>query len=306
MRINRRRRLNVMVSGEAPATVVFFSGMGGGTFDWRAVQPALAGRARCVSFDYAGMGFSDPGPLPRTSGAAVSDIRAVQKRLKIDPPYHLVGHSIGGMAARLFSFLHPQEVAGLVLVDSSCERQLERWFSPKERVSARREGQKARAKALALAIAGELIPGVEEYKMFVGLPDRKLSAAMNESLHRQRTSPGYLRALSSEMDSFESRSTAELDQARRRLGSLPMAVLTGGRSFDSSEEPGARRQATLEEMHREVATLSTRAVHRTIDSGHMIQLERPEAVIAAVSEILDAIELAKQPDQLPITAAVMM
>jgi len=279
-----------MLLGRGSPAVVFFSGLGGGTFDWRRVQPAVAERTKCVSFDYAGAGFSQPGPLPRTSGAAVRDIRAALRRLKIDPPYVLVGHSIGGMAARLFAFLHPDEVAGLVLVDSSCERQLERWFTTEERLSARRAGQRARAKALAKARAGQLVPGADAYKMFVGLPDPTLSAAMSESLHRQRTAPGYLRALGSEMDSFETRSTAELDQARRHLGRLPMVVLTAGRSFDSAQESGARYQAALNAMHCQITALSGRAVQRTIDCGHMIPLERPEAVIAAVNEVLEMID----------------
>lgn len=92
------------------------------------------------------------------------------------------------------------------------------------------------------------------------------------------------------MDSFETRSTAELDQARRHLGRLPMVVLTAGRSFDTARESGARHQAALKAMHCEITALSGRAVQRTIDCGNMIPLERPEAVIAAVNDVLGMID----------------
>ncbi|MFN7594936.1 MAG: alpha/beta fold hydrolase [bacterium] len=55
VRINSRRRLNLMLLGRGSPAVVFFSGLGGGTFDWRRVQPAVAEGAKCVSFDYAGV-----------------------------------------------------------------------------------------------------------------------------------------------------------------------------------------------------------------------------------------------------------
>jgi pimeloyl-ACP methyl ester carboxylesterase len=117
VKVNGRRRLNLYISGEGAPTVILAPGMGGTTLSWGRVQRHVAAYTRVVSFDHAGMGFSDPGPLPRTSQAIVSDLRAALKTAGIAPPYVIAGHSAGGMHMRLFAFLHPDEVAGMVMVD---------------------------------------------------------------------------------------------------------------------------------------------------------------------------------------------
>jgi len=72
-----------------------------------------------LRFDRAGPGESDPGPDPRTTPAIVHNLRNLLQRLQLVPPYVLVGHSYGGLNMQYFAQTFPQEVAGLVLVDSS-------------------------------------------------------------------------------------------------------------------------------------------------------------------------------------------
>jgi hypothetical protein len=105
--VSRRRRLNLLIAGEGEPTVIFAPGGWASTLEWARVQHAVAAKTRTVGYDNAGFGFSDPGPLPRTASAIVSDLRAALKAADIAPPYVLAGWSFGGHAP-----LRLQESAG--------------------------------------------------------------------------------------------------------------------------------------------------------------------------------------------------
>ena len=107
--------------GASGPTVVMDAGIGECSLGWGLVQPEIARFARVCTFDRAGLGWSDPAPTPRTSRQIVSDLHALLTNAGIKPPYVLVGHSFGGLNARLYTSQFPEEVAGMVLVDSAHE-----------------------------------------------------------------------------------------------------------------------------------------------------------------------------------------
>jgi pimeloyl-ACP methyl ester carboxylesterase len=82
---------------------------------------------RIIMHDRAGLGSSDPAPGSRTSLQMVEDLRAVLVAAQVRPPYVLVGHSLGGFTVRLFAGKYPDEVVGMVLVDSSHPDQLTKF-----------------------------------------------------------------------------------------------------------------------------------------------------------------------------------
>jgi pimeloyl-ACP methyl ester carboxylesterase len=131
------RRLYIKCSGEARAgrpVVVMDAGMVSTSDGWSLVQPKAAQFARVCSYDRAGMGKSDRAPQPRTSQDIVNDLHNLLAQGGINPPYVLVGHSLGGMNARLYTSRYPNEVVGMVLVDSTHEDETERMvaFLPPE------------------------------------------------------------------------------------------------------------------------------------------------------------------------------
>jgi pimeloyl-ACP methyl ester carboxylesterase len=117
----RRLRLVRMgpQSADASPTVLFEAGAFGTAADWAVVQGAIAGRYRSCAYDRAGLGYSDPGPAPRDSGAVVRDLEALLQSAKVAPPYVLVAHSMAPVHAYLFALKHPDWVKGLVLVDAT-------------------------------------------------------------------------------------------------------------------------------------------------------------------------------------------
>src|SRR5436190_4265400 len=111
-------RLNLYCMGSGSPTVVFDSGWGDWAPAWSKVQPEIAKWTRACSYDRAGTGFSDPGPMPRTSVHIAEELRTALRRAGIGGPYILVGSAFGGDNVRTFADLYMNEVAGLVLDDA--------------------------------------------------------------------------------------------------------------------------------------------------------------------------------------------
>jgi pimeloyl-ACP methyl ester carboxylesterase len=110
----------VKLEGRGSRTVILESGLGDTLDVWAAVQPHIAaGCARTFSYNRAGYLGSDSSDEPRDSATIVSELRAELSRQNIKPPYVLVGHSLGGLYMQYFARNFPDEVAGLVLVDST-------------------------------------------------------------------------------------------------------------------------------------------------------------------------------------------
>jgi pimeloyl-ACP methyl ester carboxylesterase len=283
--VSRRRGLNLLIAGEGEPTVIFAPGGWASTLEWARVQHPIAARTRTVAYDNAGFGFSDPGPLPRTASAIVSDLRAALKAAGIPPPYVLAGWSFGGLIMRLFAFNHPRDVVGMVMVDSSSERQIGLFATDPMAMAWRRKLLRVEQ----LARAGDLVAGTPEHGEFVvrdGAP--RLPAAVRAARRAQRTSPGFYRAARSEYANLAA-TLDEMNAARRPLGDMPLIVLTAGKFFPMPEEsihPAEVWREAWRAGHDEIAALSTRGERRTVDAGHAIQWERPEVVIAAIEEVL--------------------
>ena len=120
------RRLFVSCSGDesGPATVILIAGGSFSSEVWSRIQEPLSTSARVCSFDRAGVGESDPSPRPQTAEEMVADIYALLRAAREEPPYVLVGHSVGGIYARMFAARFPASVGALVLIDSAHEEQI--------------------------------------------------------------------------------------------------------------------------------------------------------------------------------------
>jgi len=126
------RRLHINCMGEnveGSPTVVLETGLGDSSSVWNRVQPEVAKFVRVCSYDRAGLGGSEPAPVPRTIEAVVADLHTLLANAKVPSPYVLVGHSLGGILARLYASRYPKEVVGMVLVDSAHEDEPDRGLA---------------------------------------------------------------------------------------------------------------------------------------------------------------------------------
>ncbi len=114
-------------SGAAAPTVVFEAALAASSIGWEQVLSGVAADAPVFAYDRAGMGWSDAPPRgaggPRTGREMVEDLRTLLAVAEVPRPIILVGHSYGGLLARLYTALYPREVAGLVLVDAAAPEQ---------------------------------------------------------------------------------------------------------------------------------------------------------------------------------------
>ena len=113
------RSLNIYCSGEGSPTVVLDSGGHTAGYSWIGIQAEIAKLTRACWYDRAALGWSDPGPSPRTPKAVASDLHALLHAAHIAPPYVLVGATSSSFHVRVYTGLYPNEVAGAVLIQAT-------------------------------------------------------------------------------------------------------------------------------------------------------------------------------------------
>jgi pimeloyl-ACP methyl ester carboxylesterase len=111
-------RLHINCTGSGSPTVVLESGAAEASFYWGRIAPAVAGTTKVCVYDRAGRGFSEAAAGPQDGVAVGNDLHALLAASGNAGPYVLVGHSTGGAYVRIFAARYPDEVAGMVLLDS--------------------------------------------------------------------------------------------------------------------------------------------------------------------------------------------
>ncbi len=302
VRIAGGRTINLVCLGHGSPTVILASGGGGWSLSWWRVQPVLAHRTRTCAWDPAGFGFSGPSPEPQDTVHATLDLERVLKAAGVQGPYVVVGHSLGGYIALRFTDLHRRSVAGMVLVDPSIPDQhavIER-IAPKMGAIEDPEQKRLRECAAALR-SGALKRGTPQYGQCttpVNFPANLPAAfsALKAALTQLNADhPARLLTQDSQLENF-GRSQRQVINPRRRYGDLPLIVLTAGRDELPPTYPtDVREQVALFVRdawvpgHDAYAALSTRGRNQLVaDASHNIQNEKPDVVIAAITEVLAA------------------
>ncbi len=284
------RRLHLLGMGEdrpGPA-VILCAGLSGSSLEWEAVQRGIADYAPVYAYDRAGVGWSDPGdPYRRTGLHEIGALRSVLRRAGVEPPYVLVGHSIGGLHARLYASCYPREVAGMVLVDSLHER----LFDSLPDVVWQREQTRRRAlKLMPLLARFGVVRGLIRLDAIPSLGGLfgSLPLATTPASRALYSSVTQWQAIVQQLDNLE----ITLRQTGRHAdvrADLPLAVLQHGRrdafaGWDSVT--AAEIERVWHELQAEVAARSARAEHVVVpESGHFIHLEQPAVVIDAVRRV---------------------
>jgi pimeloyl-ACP methyl ester carboxylesterase len=292
-------RLHLNCSGNGSPAVIFDAALGASSISWSLVQPEVASLTRACSYDRAGFGWSDAGPLPRTAGRITDELRVLLTRAEISPPFILVGHSFGGLVVRVFAARYRSDVSGMVLVDPAHP---EDWVNPapKEQVKIDRGVRLCRQGAVAarlgfarvvalLAGIGALTParalvklasrgGLSREDEGILAPVQRLPPEARRPLRYFWTQPKFFEALGNQIESICITARETLEAAQGGYGDLPLITI-------SSTDPGDYRLRQQDALAR----LSTRGRHIVAsNSGHWIPLDQPEVVIKAVKEIIQA------------------
>ena len=270
------RRLHLMTAGQGAPAVVIIPALADNVLQWLPIIEGAAAETRAIVYDRAGVGWSDPPRhWKRTPDLMATDLYAMLHAAGIPPPYVLAGHSIGGIIARRFYIQHPDDVAGILLIDSSHEGQARRFDAADWRtgrfsylkVMARRQARILGARRLAYSLG--LMPGIADDVAREAPPEHADAARAIILSTRQR------RTMVREMLMM-----TRLLEAPPNLNSVPLTVLTRAAGTGGSWPIWAQLQD-------ELAALSSDSLHIHAErGGHYLQFDEPDLVIQAIREIV--------------------
>ena len=270
-------RVHLYCTGTGNPTVVIVGA--GFSFDWGLVQPEIAKFTQVCSYDHSGIGWSDDGPADSCS-LRVNEVHTALENLGIKGPYVLVGHSLGGLVARVYASKYPDETAGLVFVDhalqlraiieSSAVPDTGGKFHPPE-VEAPPPPTAADA---PMPLPGKPM-GIEDDPNFGKLParDRELHVWFMAQSRNQKA----LQANHEIVPDCFAEANAIAKEQSRPLPDKPLV------DVDTDQSAGA-------ELQKQLLALSRNSKEITADnSGHFVIIDRPDVVIDAISQAVRSV-----------------
>jgi pimeloyl-ACP methyl ester carboxylesterase len=253
-------RLHAVVTGDGTPAVVFDGGIAVRCEEYRVLQDRIARETTVVTYDRAGYGSSDGGPLPRDSGTEVDELRALLARLRIPGPYVLVGHSLGGLNVEVYANRYPDEVAGMVLLDPP---------------------------PLGFLLG-------QDYAHFVPLVQRMTDEwqqiadrGLRSDVAQERAQGLFFQMLASEQREMLGRS-AELAEGIETFGDIPLVVIASGVPNPAFGEEAAAYQHYWADRSRALAAKSSRGEFVLAErSTHRLHDEAADLVAESILSVLE-------------------
>lgn len=164
------RKLHLECDGSGSPTVILEAGLTGDHRTWDQILPEVASKTRVCAYDRANIDPSEPAPTPRTARDMVADLHALVGAGKLEPPYLLVGFSFGGLVSQLYASTYPDDVAGLVLVESNHPDEIDQFEAELTPTQIKKDREEANANPEGI----DLFASFKQAQAAPGLPDRPL------------------------------------------------------------------------------------------------------------------------------------
>jgi len=259
-------KLHLLCKGSATPTVVIEQGAGEPSRLWWPVQDKIAEFASVCTYDRAGYGWSEPVAAGRTIAERAEELHTLLTNAGVPGPYILVAHSYGGFIVRCFARNHPDQTAGMILVDTPEEaaffrREVLNFYSRLRFVNGVVE---LAARFGVLRLLGQLFP--LDHVGFSFVRPTEYAAAGDDLASLQLVEPpvGDFGGVGS-------------------FGDMPLAVITHGQPFPG---PFFILEKGWTEGQTRLAALSTNSLLiRASNSNHMIQIDEPGLVVAAIRRV---------------------
>ena len=257
--------LYVEDSGSGKVNVIFDSGMGDDLSVWNKVANKVSKFSRVITYDRAGLGWSEESPKKRDSKAIIEELHSILKQKNLTGPIVLVGHAFGGVNMQLYALTYPEDIAALVLVDSAHEDRINR-----------------------MPRTGLFQKYVFKFGMLAapfGLPRLYLSNISPEERAKKSTTKHQYTSL--DEASYFPQSLNQLDTQNPNYGDLPLVVIA--RNQPSSEiQNKTTKQYIWAGLQESLASRSTDStLIFTGERQHSIHKVQPEIVIEAIQTLVN-------------------
>lgn len=269
-------RVHVYCTGAGSPTVVIVGA--GFSFNWGLVQPEVAKFTQVCAYDHSGIGWSDAGPAD-SCDLRVGEVHTALKNLGIKGPYVLVGHSLGGLVARVYAGKYPDETAGIVFVDHAM--QALRAFTapgPVPRAQAQTAPATPKTPTGPMVITGAM--GIEDDPNFSKLSehDRELDLWFMAQQRNQT-------ALRTNHNNVNPGCFAAVDEMAKEyphpLGEKPLV------DVDTDE---MRNSPGYLDLQKELLALSLNSKEMVAEkSSHFVIIDRPDVVIEAIRRAVESV-----------------
>ncbi len=264
-------------ASETP-TVILIHGAGDNSTIWSLVQHEIAKDYQVCSYDRAGYGWSDVGPSPRSVEQNARELQMLLSAAGIEPPYLLVGHSLGGLIARQYAAEYNQQVAGVVMVDSTNADELAELSPVIRNVALRIPLIQARV------CEGMAFTGL--YRLFTesNAPDagmEKLPVDIQPSARALRLRTDLCSTLFGEQRAMID-DVVKL-QHSGDLGDIPLTIMLPWQDETEKVNQIARQKYW--------SNLSSQVKFVMVEnSSHYIHIDQPQSVLAAVLELAEIVQ----------------
>ncbi len=266
-------QIHVNCVGTGAPTVVLESALAGPSLLWQPVQTKVAEFTRVCSYDRDGVGWSSESGEARTAARFTADLHQALAGAGEKGPFVMVGHSIGGMLALNYARQYPEDIAGMVLLDSTHPDQFsegsEQWKDHKQ--------------ALPFFRAAPVLARLGLLRFALWMTDRLKPLPLP-----QQTRENYiaLAATPKAANAIKSEANALFDICHDsavfpKLGDKPVLVLSAAKTLEEGFPP---------RFHEEMAKLSTHGVHRVVpEATHSGMVLKPGPLQASVDGIREVV-----------------
>lgn len=261
-------RLYQKIDGKGSPPIVILTGAGSYIHEWSSVIEPLSKITAVIEYDRGGYGWSELPNTPRDGHAIVQELAILLQKSRIRGPYILIGHSLGGLYARLFAGLHPDLVAGLILVDSRHNH-----FSA-ELPELHQQGTR-------MASAVPVISFLSKFGILNLFEDQFLPRGLThdeKELYKYIIGPKILKILPDEAKEVVNTEKMVSNTPFKR--NLPLIIITHGKP----DQWVHKYESKWQSLQKDLLTLSSRSELLTArKSGHNIMIEQPEIIIQAAA-----------------------
>ena len=277
-------QLRLQCTGTGSPTVILEGGAGATSADMGWVAPAVASQTRTCVYDRAGRGGSQPAATAQDGAQIATDLHTLLHKANVPGPYVLAGHSFGGLYVRIFAAHYPDEVAGLVLLDSTASSQPAKSVVPAAgSTSSDTIGRVATLASLTVPVGIARL-----YGALIG--DSGLPAHNEDQLAYDTTQANTVRSVADEY--MRGGAAAQEAASLRDFCDKPLYVLTAGSGNDQSWRADQTKSASL----------STNSVHRVVNgSDHQGLLQQKQYAAQTSRAVLDVVTAVR--NHQPLTAS---